>query len=251
MLFGIAFVVLLPLRLVAGLLPGSSLRDARPDQLIDVLVGNLGAPGAVTAAFATLLSESIALFAVGAIYGKILANWYSGRGPLASDVLVWSIKRSPILFLLWLFTHALVAIGALLSAGAGGIVLAVFFLVVAPVVGAEDAGFRTAMQRSMSLVTPRFFAGIMFFLLVGGGGQVMRLVLRLLPSILGITVLPIPSWIVGGIFDLLATTVMIAFTASAATILYLDLRIRREGIDLDMAMARAFPGARVRQRHGS
>lgn len=250
-MFGIAFIVLLPLRLIAGLLPGSSLRDARPDQLIDILIGNLSAPGAVTAAFATLLSESLALFAVGAIYGKLLANWYSGRAPLASDVLVWSIKRSPILFLLWFVTHALEFVGGMLSGGIGGVALAIFFLVVAPVVGAEDATFRTAIRRSMSLVTPRFFAGIVFFILVGAGGQAMRLVLRLLPTILGINVLPIPSWIVGGVFDLLATTVMIAFTASAATILYLDLRIRLEGIDLDMAMARAFPGARVRQREGS
>ena len=247
-MFTVAFIVLLPLRLVAGLLPGSSLRDARPDQLIDILVGNLGAPGAVAAAFATLAAESVALFSVGAIYGKLLASWYSNRAPLASDVLVWSVKRSPVLLLTWGLTHAGLLLFGSLTGGIGGVVLAIFFLVVAPVFGAEDAGIRTAIRRSTSLVSPRFFACLTFFVLVGAGGQIMRLVLRLLPTILGIELLPVPSWIVGGVFDLAATTVMIAFTASASTILYLDLRIRQEGIDLDMAMARTFPGARVRQR---
>ena len=41
--------------------------------------------------------------------------------------------------------------------------------------------------------------------------------------------------------DLLAATVTVAFTASSALVLYLDLRVRKEGIDLEVAMTRVFP----------
>ena len=46
---------------------------------------------------------------------------------------------------------------------------------------------------------------------------------------------------ISGVFDLLATTVVVAFTAASALVLYLDLRVRKEGIDLEVAMSRVFP----------
>jgi len=52
LLFGVALIVLLPLRVMALAFPGSPLRDARPDQLLDVFIGNVSEPGAVVAAFA-------------------------------------------------------------------------------------------------------------------------------------------------------------------------------------------------------
>ena len=92
-----------------------------------------------------------------------------------------------------------------------------------------------------TLTGPRFFACLIIFVLVGAGGQLIRFVLRTLPTILGVTVLPIPAWIISGVFDLLATTVVVAFTAASALVLYLDLRVRKEGIDLEVAMSRVFP----------
>ena len=58
----LALVPLLPLRAVSLLLPGSGLRGARPDQMIDALIGNLTAPGAVLAAIFTAAVDSLALF---------------------------------------------------------------------------------------------------------------------------------------------------------------------------------------------
>jgi len=246
-LLGVAFTVLLPLRLIAALLPGSSLRDVRPDQLVDILITSLNSFDSFVAAIGTLLADSIAVFVVGAIYGKLMASWFSNDGPLASDVLVWSIRRSPALALLWVIIHVSEAVGAVFTAGTGGVVVGVILMVTAPIVGAEGAGIKAALSRSMALTAPRFFACLAVFILAGVGGQVMRFVLRALPTILGVTVLPIPPWIVSGIFDLLATTVVVAFTASSAVVLYLDLRVRKEGIDLEVAMGRVFPATRTRR----
>lgn len=240
-LLGVAFIVLLPLRLIAVLLPGSGLRDARPDQLIDILVESVDATGGVLAAIATLTADSLAVFVVGAIYGKLLASWYSEEAPLVSDLLVWSIKKSPILAVGWILIHIAELFLGVLSLGLGAVVVGTFFMVTAPVLGAEGNGIRKAIARSFTLTAPRFVACISLFAMVGLGGQAMRFVLRTLPTILGLTVIPIPAWIVSGVLDLLAATVTVAFTASAALVLYLDLRVRKEGIDLEVAMARVFP----------
>ena len=240
-LLGVAFIVLLPLRLIAVLLPGSGLRDARPDQLIDILITSFDSSTSVVSAIATLLADSLAVFVVGAIYGKLLASWFEGKAPLASDMLVWAIKRSFVLGALWIIIHLIELIAGIVSLGLGGIIIGVFLMVTAPVLGAEGGGIWQSLSRSLTLTGPRFFACLIIFVLVGAGGQVIRFVLRTLPTILGVTVVPIPAWIISGVFDLLATTVVVAFTAASALVLYLDLRVRKEGIDLEVAMSRVFP----------
>ena len=241
MLLGIAFTVLLPLRLVAAVLPGSGLRDVRPDRIADLLFANATSGGAVFAAFATLILDSLAVFVVGAIYAKVMAAWFSGKGPDATELLVWSIKRSPFLATVWIINHVLIFGAGIFSAGFGGVIIAILLMVSAPLMGAEDAGIRVALSRSMTLVSARLFSAGGLFVLAGAGGQLMRFILRLVPTLLGINLLPIPAWIISGVFDLIATTVVVSFTAATAVVLYLDLRVRKEGIDLDMAMDRVFP----------
>lgn len=240
-LLGVAFTVLLPLRLIVLLLPGSGLRDARPDQLLDIFATSFTSGSGFSAAVGTQVADSLAVFVVGAIFGKLLASWYSGEAPLASDLLVWSIRRSPMLALLWTINHVLQVVLGVLSVGLGAIITGVLLMVAAPVFGAEGAGVRGAMSRSLSLTSQRLFPSFIVFVLVAGVGQLMRFILRTLPTLVGVTVIPIPAWIISGVFDILATTVTVAFTAASALVLYLDLRVRKEGIDLEVAMTRAFP----------
>jgi len=209
--------------------------------LIDILVTSLGSFDNFAAAFGALVADSIAVFVVGAIYGKLMASWFSNTGPTASEMLVWSIRRSPVLAVLWIIIHVMEAIAGVFSAGVGSVIVGVFVMMTAPVLGAEGSGIRASLSRSLALTSPRFFPVLAVFVLAGLGGQAIRLVLRTLPTVLGITVLPIPAWIITGVFDLLAATVMVAFTAASAVVLYLDLRVRKEGIDLEVAMERVFP----------
>lgn len=240
LLLGIALIVMVPLRLIAAAMPGSPLRDARPDQLIDIFVGNLSQPGAVTAAFITLILESVALFTVASIYGELVASWYSGRAVAATDLLLASIKRSPTLVAAWFIVHALEFGGALFTVGLGGLVVAIFLMITAPIIGAEDAGPIVALRRSSSLVSSKIGHALAVFSLAGGGAVIMRLVIEFAPSFLGLELLRLPLWLTAGVADLLAAVVATAFVAATSTVLYLDLRVRREGIDLDMAMSRAF-----------
>ncbi|MFT7474976.1 MAG: hypothetical protein ACI81L_001908 [Verrucomicrobiales bacterium] len=245
LLFGIATIVLLPLRLVAAAMPGSPLRDARPDQLADIFIGNLSQPGAVAAAIVTLALESVALLTVASIYGELVASWYSGRTMSATDLLMSSIKRSPIIIAAWISTRLLVVTGAFITLGILGLLVGVFFAVVGPVLGAENARPIEAMRRSSQLVSAKLGQTILVFAVTGLGGVLMRIMIEVAPSVitnqLGIG---LPLWITSGVTDIVASIIVIAFTASASVMLYLDLRVRREGIDLDMAIERSFSARR-------
>lgn len=242
LLLGVAVTVLLPLRLIAVAVPGSPLRDARPDELLDIFVGNLEAPGAVLAAIITVVLESIALFTVASIYGHVSSVWYSGQAVTAADLLVTSIRRSPLLLLAWGLIHVAEVVAALFSVGLGAIFVGILFIVAAPVMGAEGAGPIAALRRSASIAAPRFVHVFFVFALTGLGAITMRLMLEAAPSLFGLEVLGLPLWLIAGVADVVATVITTAFVAAAATVLYLDLRVRREGIDLSLAMSRAFDG---------
>lgn len=245
LLFGVALIVLLPLRVMALAFPGSPLRDARPDQLLDVFIGNVSEPGAVVAAFATLVLESLALFTVAAIYGSVIEAWFSSRPVTATDLLVDSVKRSPALFVGWFGAHVLQGLASLVTVGLAVVVLGPLWMVMAPAMGAERVGPIAAMRRSARLTGNTLFHVAMVFVFSGIAALAIRGAIRFLPSLVGLELLNLPLWAVSGVADVLASVVVTAFVAAVSTVLYLDLRVRREGIDLDMAMAQAFrPRAR-------
>jgi hypothetical protein len=239
-LFGIAVIILLPLRLVALAAPGSALRDARPDQLLDIFVGNLSEPGAVLAAFVTIVLESLALFAVAASYGEVLAHWYAGRSISVTDALLSSIRRSPGLLVAWIIVHLLEALLSVFTVGMGVFVIGPILIATAPVMGAERAGPLQAIRRSTNLAAPKWIYCLLVYGLTGLGALLMRLMIEFVPSFLGLELLGMPLWAISGVADVVASVVQIAFVAAAANILYLDLRVRREGVDLHLAMQRVF-----------
>jgi hypothetical protein len=95
------------------------------------------------------------------------------------------------------------------------------------------------------LVSSRIGHAGSVFALSGAGALVMRIVIEFAPSFLGLELLRLPLWLTAGVVDLFATVVATAFVAATSTVLYLDLRVRHEGIDLDMAMSRAFSSSRA------
>lgn len=247
LLLGIAFAVLLPLRLIAAAMPGSALRDARPDQLADIFIGNLGQPGAVLAAIVTLVMESIALLTIASIYGELMASWYSGRSISATDLLMSSIKRSPKIVLAWIICKVMIVGGGLVTGGLLGLVVGVFLIAVGPIMGAENASPMEALRRSMSLTSRRFGQVTFVYAITGVGAILMRFMIEFAPSAIT-QQLQVPLWLSAGILDLAASVFAMAFTAAASVVMYLDLRVRGEGIDLDMAIGRSFTQTRGGRR---
>ena len=140
--------------------------------------------------------------------------------------------------------HLLESLLAVFTVGLGVLVVGPILIVTAPIMGAERVGPLRALRRSTTLAAPKFVYCLFVFGVTGLGALLMRLMIEFVPSFLGLELLGLPLWAVSGVADVVASVVQIAFVAAAANVLYLDLRVRREGIDLYLATQRVFGGER-------
>ena len=115
------------------------------------------------------------------------------------------------------------------------------FVAVAPVIGVEGGRGMDAVRRSVRLVRARYFP-------VMGIAVLMAIVSTLLSYALSAVPEAIVAWdgdwwpllAVGGIAS---EIVVLPFVAAATVLLYFDLRVRTEGLDIEMAAGRVFDGA--------
>lgn len=249
MLLGITAVILLPLQFIVLALPGSALRGARPDRTADIIFGSLNQPSAIGTLLGTLVFESIALFTIATIYGHLASIWYSRGSISGEELLIASIKRSPRIVVAWAITHVLLAAAGALSLGAFAVIIGPMFMVVAPVMGAEQLGIIDAIKRSWILCSSRFIGSIILYVAVAVAGQVIDLSIRTAPTLI-LGQVDVPVWISSGVFDVVGSIVVQSFTAASAVVFYLDTRVRREGIDLTMAIDEKFAPNRKRVRRG-
>ena len=247
--FGLAATVVLPLQLLILVLPGSSLRGNRPDRTVDILISSFDQPSAIANGFGTLVFESIALFAVATIYGQLTAAWYSRTSMTTTALLMALLKRTPAIVGAWTLTHIAIVVGGIPSLGILAVLIGTFFIVAAPVMGAEGLGVMETLRRSRQLSMAKLTHALVVYVAVAVGSQVMDFSLRLAPTFI-LDQLNVPVWITGGVFDVVASVIVVAFTAATSVVLYLDLRVRYEGIDLYMALGKSFDPTKFMGRRG-
>ncbi len=137
----------------------------------------------------------------------------------------------------WFMVHVLEALG-FLGMGLGAPALMVMYAVTVPAMAVEDLGPTDAMRRSWRLNRGSFWR------MVG-----LQLALALVIQALGVILDLGPLLIVGLIPDsllvyftvvtgALSSLVKTAVTAALPVLIYLDLRVRREGLDLDLELER-------------
>ncbi len=178
---------------------------------------------------------SVAIALTGLATTHLFMSWTSGEDPGISDTLGVVARRAPVAIAAWLVGLPIRAIG-FLACGVGLIFVVALLLVVSPVVVAEGAGPFRAVKRSFHLTQKRLgpVLGIVCMIAVVAG--VIEL---FVDSITGaVTVAEDASFTV----VLIATSVSLAFTlgltllhAAWATLTYVDLRVRVEGLDLLLA----------------
>ncbi|MEZ5380397.1 MAG: hypothetical protein R2754_01235 [Microthrixaceae bacterium] len=181
------------------------------------------------------------------VYAGLLLRARLGR----EDVTMWSllggtVRRLPGTVGAWVL-HLLVYALMVFTCGTGLILAATFMLVVGPVIGMEDSGWR-GFGRSASLAGSRFFPTLG----VVAASTLLTLMLALVPR--GVVVLvaqllygvstPDWLWVVDGAVGFVSSAAAGAVAASVALVAYVDLRCRREGWDLLSRMATEFPPPR-------
>ena len=147
----------------------------------------------------------------------------------------------------------------LLAGGAGGLLLAVLaglrWSLAAPVLVLERAGVTTAMRRSWRLVNGsawRVLGILLLAAIITYIGQVIIAVptgvLAGLPaqgqsSPYGSLPVTFAQLLISGIGTIAGGAVFYPFNAAVTALLYIDLRMRREGLDVRLAQSAAEPGA--------
>lgn len=240
---GLAAVFIVPVQMVVAFLNRNALEDL--DRLIDEVVANPGTQtnssvGSTWASVISFVGTSLGQTLIAGGLAIMIVAWYSGSQPTLAELLRSVIRRAPVLAVAWLFVH-LLEVAGLFTLGIGSVVAMTFFLVTAPAIAVEGIGPFKGMGRASRLAGRRFWFVLGFGLLSGLVALTLGSVLALLPQFLGLLLGPDYGWIVLGVGGIITQLVTTTIVGASATLLYLDLRIRLEGLDLAWAADRHLP----------
>ncbi|MFQ5558788.1 MAG: hypothetical protein ACE5GB_14940 [Acidimicrobiales bacterium] len=233
-------VFVVPLALVTGflqrdLLDGQSFLDV----LSDPTLYSADDASGFDATAVDLVGGSVVQALVGAAVAVLIAGWYVDMELDIVTLLGRLVRRAPVILAAWAVAHLMMVVGLVVFA-VGALLVAVHLVVVAPVVAVENLGPIRALRRSRRLVRGRFWSVAWFFVLSGLMGSLVETVLGALPTGLGLVMGLDLGWIAVAVGAMVGGTVATAFVGAATVALYFDMRVRTEGLDIELRMSDAF-----------
>jgi Membrane domain of glycerophosphoryl diester phosphodiesterase len=252
---GVALVIILP-NLILSLISGSY--RANPVTYLQNVAQNFNNPNglariqaqqqAYTSSPLYLLSFPIAAlllpFSVGALY-RAATSLAAGNLETIGSVLSGTLRRY---FAVW----GVVLLGVLLAVGAIAIVtipvviwVAIRWSVAIPALFAEGIGPVKALGRSWNLVRDNWWRTLGIVIIVSIMVSLIQTALQALFVGVASVVPGLSDDVRSGMVTTVTTLVdalVGAITPIAITMLYLDLRVRKEGLDLDQLAREAAPG---------
>jgi hypothetical protein len=231
----ISAIFVIPSQLIAAWAQRDTISD------IDALFGDAGAQfqgstadgSEVGLLFALMALGAVAPAFVGACLARLVTGWYAGRDRTASEVFRALGPTTPALIAAFALSHLLIGLGVV-ACVVPGAVLMVFFVVTMPVVAVERCGPVKGLQRSVTLVAKRFWPTIGVVTLSIIGSTVLDTSLTFIPTVVAFLVPSSLGWMVMAAGSTLASMIVTPVVAAATVLLYLDLRFRAEGLDLDL-----------------
>jgi hypothetical protein len=178
--------------------------------------------------FSTLLATAVCF--------KAVADAYLGAEPDWRRSLRFGARRLGALFVLW-FTYSLVVGIGLVLLLVPGIWLGVAFAVSVPALLLERIGPFAALGRSFRLVRGRWWASfgtvLVGFVLVWIIATIVQAIVLAVPTLIADEnrVVFAVSTVIGGTVGSIMT---LPYTAAVITLMYFDLRVRKEGLDLQL-----------------
>jgi hypothetical protein len=202
----------------------------------DTDTSSTGALGPILGILGASLAHTLAAGAI----AVMVTGWYTGRRPSPGDALRAVRGRGVALVAVWLMVHALELVG-LVALGVGALVAMALLLPTVPVLMIEELGAVDAIRRSVRLVRPRWGYVLGVGILSGALAFVIGRALGAVPQLLGLALGPDVGWVLLGVGSVIADVVTITVTGATTVLVYLDLRIRQEGLDLAWAADRHLP----------
>ena len=196
----------------------------------------------LVATLAVLFLATSALVCVAAALAHLITQWMMGRDPAAGELLGVVGRRA------WPLLASFVLVKLAEGAGAFGCYIGIvfvmaLFLVVAPVIAVEGLGPLAAMGRSVRLIRPRYFPALGVALVMAIVSELLSLALSALPQVLASWIGFERGWPLLALGSIVSELIVLPFVAAATVLLYLDLRVRTEGLDIEMAAGRVLDRA--------
>lgn len=193
----------------------------------------------LSSTFLGWVGPAVVLVYVAAAIAHLLASWSAGRDVPAGELLSAVGKRSWPLLASFVLVH-LAELPGFMACGLGVVFIMPFFLAVAPVIGAEGAGPFDAMGRAARLARARYWPTLGIGLLIGLVASILGVALsaifEMAAALIGLHV----AWPLLALGQILAAVITTPFVGGATVLLYLDLRMRTEGLDLELAIQDVF-----------
>ncbi len=240
---GLAAVFVVPSQALLGFLTRNDLDDVEIGQTFTDAFTATG-PDDVDSGLGTdtfflgVIAQGIALAFVTAGVATLVSGWYVGRRATAGEVVRVALRRALPLVVGWIAVHVVEGGFAILLV-APALVPMTWFAVVSPVVACEAVGPFAALRRSFGLCRRRFGTVLGTCLLVVLVDAVLSAALTALGALYLEADLPL-GWVVNTAVATAALLVTLPFVAGVATLQYLDLRVRTEGLDIELAAGRRF-----------
>jgi hypothetical protein len=197
-------------------------------------------PGQFLLAAVVLVVQSFLLVLIGAAMAHVVVADCLGTDVTAGRVLWATVRRSPAYLAAWLLRAGVIVASS--CTYVGPVVFVTFWVLLAPVMAIEGAGPVRGLKRAWTLTAGRFWPSLGFVALSALVSTVIGTALSALPLVV-VLMGPFDAalWVVSGVVGVLTALVVLPIVAGGTTMLYLDTRVRREGIDLQLDLARAFP----------
>ena len=183
---------------------------------------------------ATLLGFVAGQLATGACF-KAVAQAYLGEKPSWRDSLGFALRRFHSILWIVIFGGFLTILGFVLLI-APGVYLAVSFAVALPVLMTEGLRGRRALGRSRWLVKGRWWKTLLLLVVAGLLASIVGGVIS--GALTGLVVVtpdsPVVLFLVSAVAATAGALVTTPFSAAYHTVLYFDLRVRKEAFDLQL-----------------
>ena len=187
------------------------------------------------------LLDLMVLSVTGALMAKMLAMWFEGVAPDALSVLRASGRIVPRAFAAFVVVH-FVEVGALIGGGVGTLLVIPLLSLTSPVIGIEDVGPIKAVRRSWMLTRRHYKHSCAFALFGASVVFLLGVLFGWLPSTIAAGLGNDGyGWVVVGVASVIFATMTTAFIAIGSVIFYLDLRVRSEGMDIEISALELFP----------
>ncbi len=240
--FAIIAMILLPTEIAAAWLTqgGSSFFDLSSSVVDSNLSGApvLGGWGVILAA----MLQNLSLFFLGGAIARLVSSWYAGGDMSARAAVGASLRRAPALIGAFAVLVP-VKLAALATCGLALPFVVPLLLVTAPAIVIEDLGPIAGPLRSLRLTRRRYWpcVGVLALSLIIE--LTVNLALSVVPTLIA-AMAPGPlAPAVAAAGTVFSAFVTAPFVVGVCVLLYLDLRVRTEGLDLELDATDAFARA--------